>query len=49
MILFLSQLPVNKKPIVPQLVHDDETRIAISICGILICIAITILFFRNYK
>lgn len=49
MILFLSQLPANKRPIVPQLVHDDETRILISVCGTIFCLIITLLFFRNHQ
>lgn len=31
---------INKRPLVPQLVHDDDLRLVLSICGALVGIFI---------
>lgn len=36
MIMLFCQMVVNKKQLVPTLIHDDFSRLLISLCGIVV-------------
>jgi hypothetical protein len=40
---------INKRPLVPQLVFDNELRIALCICGTLVGLIVGYLFFQLIK
>jgi hypothetical protein len=46
-ILIAQALTIVKKPICPTFIHDDATRIVISIVGIIICYIIYCKCFKN--
>jgi len=43
------QLPVIKKPLVPQLVHDENTRLIIVIVSLILCIIAIIRILKYYN
>jgi hypothetical protein len=43
----IAQVSIVRRPICPTFIHDDTSRILISIIGIIICLIIFVKLFRS--
>lgn len=47
--MLLSQTTIVKKPLFPPLVHDDATRTAICLVGIVVCLYVLYRVMRHFN